>query len=208
MFLPIEYLTRKRITRDWFSVPCSLFVFNDSKKMVVTVNEEFKPSDHFSVKHWQIQDCTPHQALPTFSEIRVPKLNVFRHKSVIIPGYQPVTYICAPIPSASNQYNYPMMQEIYNYYYDNYLDSDAHRQRKICWLWEVFSKIYIPDLCKVNSYILMFKSTLEIMMDQQNIVLKRRPKIWQYWEIWCKYMIADTFPGGFVFASDYRLTKT
>lgn len=204
MFLAIEYFTRKGITRDWLTVPCALFVSSGGEKFIITICEEFKPSEYFAVKHWQIEQCTSKQAIPPFVEYRVPKSEVFRHPAVIVPGCRLMPYTVEPIPASYNQIFRPMMAEFYNYYYQNYLESHAHSQAKNRWLWNAFIKVYLPDLSNISNYILMFKTAEEIASDQQKAVEKYHQEVWQYWLKWCKYMMYPGIPGELVFASDYR----
>lgn len=210
MQLAIEYLARQGMLRQLFEVPCSLFVVGMGmpNKISITISEEFKPSNFYCVKHWRVHECDKKQALPSFAECRVPKSEIFDHEAIIMPDYRSMIYHASPIPFSHNQYNRPMKDETYNYYYDNYLNSYRHREEKINWLWDCFLSTYLPHLCGKSHYISQFKSDSEIASDQRSMVAASHTEVWQCWSKWCKYMLyLDGIPGELVFMDEYRKSQ-
>lgn len=207
MYLAIEYLVRKGIVREWFTVPCSLFLTETFNKKVVTISEEFKPSTFYCVKHWHVRSCNRNQAVPSFTEFRVPKAEVFSHQAVVLKDHRLMPYFVSPIPFSENSYNHPMMDDIYQFFYNHYLDSYKHRENKVNWLWGEFMQTYLPQFCGKSNYIPLYKSDAEIASDQRNFVATQHPEMWQCWVKWCKYMLHledGSVPGELVFMGEYR----
>ncbi len=207
MHLAIEYLVRKGLIRQWMKVPCSLFTIEQGtfNKVAITINEEFKPSQFYCVKHWHVSACSRSQMLPSFSEFRVPKSDVFSHESVVVPNHRLLAYHASPVPFSENLSHHPMDGKIYNHYYDNYLDTMNHKEEKLNWLWKEFVQKYVPQLCDSKAYIPVYKSSSEIATDQRSMVASLYSEIWQWWIKWCKYMLCiDCFPGELVFLGEYR----
>ncbi len=207
MHLAIEYLARKKLFREWFNIPCSLFVQErgTQNKIAVTINEEFKPSELYCVKHWHICKCKRSQALPSFTEFRVPKSEVFTHQAVVLSGHRLMPYHACPIPFQENGTHHPMSEEIYTFFYDNYLDTFKHREAKVNWLWTEFIMTYLPQLCSRSLYIPLYKSDAEIASDQRSMVATVYSEVWQCWIKWCKYMLyLDGVPGELVFLGEYQ----
>jgi hypothetical protein len=205
MQLALEYLIRTGLVREWFKVPCSLFLNEHGtfSKLAITITEEFKPSEFYSVKHWHVGSCKNHQALPSFTEHRVPKSDVFTHPSVIIPNHSLLPYFVSPIPSTSNSYNHPMLAEIYNHYYDNFLESKKHRELKINWLWREVVLTYIPTLLHGN-YIDSYNTEAENAAGQRQFIGYTHPEIWQCWGKWVKYILfLDGVPAELIFYGEF-----
>ncbi len=125
MHLAIEYLARKKFGRRM--VRSALFiVYRQSlahHEIAVTINEEFKPSQFYCVKHWHLHKCKRNQAAPSFTEFRVPKTEVFTHQAVVMPGhrlmrYTPVQFLLAKIAALIQ-----WLKKSTHYFYDNYFDT-------------------------------------------------------------------------------------
>jgi len=208
MNLGLEYLIRSGLIKSWLSVPCSLFLteYDTDNRLVVTIGEEFKPSEFFSVKHWHISNCQPEQALPSITEGRVPKADIFSHPMVIVPGHRLFRYHLESIPVGYNHYSHPMSNEVYDFFFDASVNSLAHRRKKHDWLWERFLHIYVPNLLSLTRYInSAYRSDAEIAEDQRQLVQEYYPAVWAYWEKWTKYMLhLDSTPGELIFSKEYR----
>jgi hypothetical protein len=201
----IEYLIRTGLIRDWLVIPCSLFLYENEtfRKKVVTVGEEFKPSRFYSVKHWNVGECSPEQALPSMTEYRVRKEELFSHPAVILPGYRLMSYTQESVVSGHNSYKKPMSAQLYSHFFDNTLDSLRHFTRRTNWLWGQFVRIYARELCATHNYISsVFRSEAEVALDQRDIVYRLLKKEWQYWLAWQEYLMHA--PGELVFYKEYR----
>ncbi len=202
----IEYAIRKNIVKDWFSIPCSLFLSNKSNenKVVITISEEFKKSNHFSVKHWNLETCTKDQALPGMLEFRVPKEEVFHSNSVIVPGYK-IKFIPEIIKVAFNHYRSPMSAELYDYLLQNTFSSIHHDKYRVNWLWARFKQIYLPDFQIKKSYIhTVFSEEDYIFTEQRHVVKTTMKREWRYWQMWQKYLFLQN-PAELIFAKEYSL---
>jgi hypothetical protein len=200
----LEYLIRSGLIRQWFSLPCSLFLFQKEtfSKLVITINEEFKPSDFYSVKHWHVDLCEPESALPAMTEYRVPKDRVFDDSAIIVPTHKLVRYQQDSVPSHHNSYKSPMSLELYGHFFDHMMTSFRHQNKRTNWLWSRFVRIYAPDLCDTTTYISSaFRSEAEIAEDQRDLVSKHLKKQWQYWQLWQSYMLQN--PGELIFYKEY-----
>lgn len=202
----LEYLIRTDLVKEWLTIPCSLFLYEEEsfRKKVVTVSEEFKPSGFYSVKHWNVADCSPEQALPHMDEFRVPKERLFSDQAVVLPDHRLMTYRYTPVPHHYNSYKKPMTRELYAHFYDSLLDSLAHFTHRQNWLWNQFVRIYAPDLCSYGNYIPpVFRSDAEVAEDQRELTSRFLKRQWQYWTAWKNYLFHA--PGELVFYKEYHL---
>lgn len=193
----LDYLINSEIIRNWIELPCSLFLQNremPEQRLIITIDEEFKKSNYYSVKHWKINECTDEQALPPMNEYRVLKKQVFKNKSVILNDYRSISYRQESIDSHYNNFRQPMSRELYFYYYEISHDSSLHKKKRINWLWYCFVKIYVPQLYSPYSL-----STPEEQMQLVNTYMKRQ---WKFWTMWKKHLLL--FPGELVFAKEYE----
>lgn len=204
MNLAIEYLVRSGVIQSAARPPISLFLSEKESRLVVTIKDEFSPSDHYTVNHWDISSCQSHQVLPSISEFRVAKDKLFTHHATVLPGYNLLAYQHECIPTDQNTYYAPMMHEIYSYYFDNFLDSLTHRDNKINWLWLGFVKIYIPEIWEIQPYISQAKSVSELAEKQRTFVMRKYPKVWGFWKKWNKYLLFPEYVSGeLLFANEY-----
>jgi len=204
----LEYLIHSGIIKEWFSLPCSIFLQKKETwdKLVVTITNEFKPSDKYSVKHWNITDCNNQQGLPSMIEYCVPKKEINRHPAIVVPGCRLIHYEQESINSDHNSPKSPMSVELYRYFFDNCLPSNKHQIKRLNWLWTRFIHIYMPSLISVmnnsnNCYI----SEFEIAENQRNIVNRFMKKEWQIWLKWQKYMLLS--PAEIIFYKEYLLNN-
>lgn len=199
----IEYLIRTELIKEWLAIPCSLFLWdNERRKVVVTIGEEFKPSDHYSVKHWQVGLCSSEQALPFMSEYRVSKAAVFTHSATVVPGHELLKYQQESIGSYHNTYRQPMSPELYEYYYENAMESLPHTKKRTNWLWGQFVLIYAPDLSAYSHYISSaFRSEASLADEQRDLLSKYMKKEWRYWQMWQKHLLIS--PGELIFCKEY-----
>jgi hypothetical protein len=200
----LEYLIRTDLIKEWLTVPCSLFLHfrGDARKVVVTIAEEFKPSDHYSVKHWQIGVSTPEQALPFMEEYRVFKGEVFTNPHTIVPNHTLLGYHQESIASHHNTFRQPMSPELYGYYYENATNSLLHIKKRANWLWSQFALIHAPDLYASSHYISSaFRSEASLADEQRDLVSKYMKKQWRYWQMWQKHLLLS--PGELIFYKEY-----
>lgn len=194
-----EYLVRKEIAKGLLQIPCSLFLYHryDLKGIVVTINEEFKKNDFYSVKHWMLHLCSSDKVLPPMAEFRVSKSEIFTDKSAILPFYDLIKYQIDSIPCTENSCRQPMSSELYSYYFFNTLKNSKHQQFRFIWLWNQFIKIYMPALNQ-NSYNPKY-NTIDQQKDLVSKVFKREWKIWLRWK---EFMLLN--PAELVFLKDYE----
>ena len=199
----LEYLIRTDLIKEWLTVPCSLFLHkDDSRKVVVTIAEEFKPSDYYSVKHWQIGLCSSEQALPFMEEFRIFKGSVFSHPLIILQGHTLLKYHQESIASQHNTFRQPMSPELYSYYYENATDSLLHQKKRANWLWNQFALIHAPDLYAASHYISSaFRSEASLADEQRDLISKYMKKQWRYWLMWQKHLLLS--PGELIFYKEY-----
>lgn len=200
----IEYLVRTDLIKEWLVIPCSLFLYNgdDHKKMVVTICEEFKPSDHYSIRHWQLEQCSHEQALPFMTECRIDKKEIFDHPATILPNYVLLDYQQESIASYHNSFRQPMSAELYNHYYENTTESILHTKRRLNWLWSQFIRVYVPHLSFKNNYISsVYRSEASLADGQRDLVCKYMKRQWKFWLMWQKHLLL--MPGELVFYKEY-----
>ncbi len=199
-----EYLLRRDCIRASFRVPVSLF-FQDEiqRKMVVTIKHEFPESDHYVVNQWHISECRANHVLPSISEFRILRSDVFSHQSVMLSDWRLLSYRVDSVPDEQNTYHTPMLEETYDYYYEDIFNSLLHREAKVDWLWNAFVKIYFPEIWQSMPYIGQKDSLSELAEKQRTLVMKDRPQLWSVWKKWSRYMLFPEFiPGELVFAKD------
>lgn len=197
----LEYLIHSDLIKEWFSTPCSIFLQKKETgdKLVVTIGNEFKPSESYSIKHWNIANCDCTQALPSMLAYSVPKKEIFSHLHVIIPGYRLIRYEQESIRSHHNSFRSPMSVELYSYFFDNSLHSHRHLQKRLNWLWARFIRIYLPSLAATTYSV--YRSEAEIAENQREIVSNFMKKEWQYWKKWQQYMLLS--PAEVMFYKEY-----
>lgn len=202
----LDYLIRNDLIKEWLAIPCSLCLHENasSNKVVVTINEEFKPSNHYSVKHWQIGLCSQEQALPSMTEYRVAKDDLFRHPATIVPGHSLLPYMQESIDSTHNTFRSPMSSELYGYFYEQALHSRLHYKLRTNWLWGQFVRIYAPDLLAYSHYIsTAYRSEASLADEQRDLISRYMKKQWMYWQMWQKQLLQN--PGELIFYKEYLL---
>ncbi len=198
----IEYVLRTNLIKDWFAIPCSLFLndSNDYQKIVITIAEEFKPSDFYSVKHWFLEQCSCEQVLPFMNEYRIHKDTIFANPITILSNYKLLNYNQEPIPSCANSFKQPMISSVYEYFYDNFIECDKHKDARLNWLWSQFVKIYVPQVQHAYNYSTIY-SGLTHVEEQRQIVCKHMKKQWKIWTIWQQHLLLNA--GELVFSNEY-----
>lgn len=201
----IEYLTRTELIKEWLDIPCSIFLTQSQtqKKLVITITEEFIPSELYSIKHWDINNCQNYQVLPGMKDFRVLKKEIFNNHHVIIKNYNILQYAEEPIISKLNNYGAPMSSDLFKHLTENQLKSYNHTKKRLNWLWKEFTKIYLPNLQLDNIYInsAFFPKEEHILIDQRIKVSKYMKKEWRYWQKWQKYLLLN--PGELFFTKEY-----
>lgn len=190
----IEYLVRTEVIRGWLTIPCSLFLFKkeNNKKVVVSIDEEFKVSSFYSVKYWEIEKCSNEQHLPFMTEQRILKNSIFEYSKTLFAHHNLLHYSQEPINSSYNSFKSPMSSDLYNYFFENQIESSVHKKTRMNWLWMQFIRVYLPDLYRANSYISSIsRSDAKIAEDQSNIC-KNKKKYWKIWLTWQKHMLLNS----------------
>lgn len=200
-----EYLIRKNIAKELLQIPCSLFLFHkeDLSKLVITISEEFKKSEYYSVKHWNLECCSSSQALPPMTEFRVVKNKIFSDERVILKSYSTIGYQYDDIPSEENSFRQPMSKELYSFYFLHTLEGMKHDRVKSAWLWNHFVRIYLPKLHQSNLNLSRFslnKNTTD--EDQRRLVSEYMKKEWKYWKLWQNFMLLNS--AEFCFIKEYQ----
>jgi hypothetical protein len=201
----LNYLIRTNLIKDWFSPPCSLFLYKENyEKFVITISEEFKPSSKFSVKHWRVGQCNSEQALPSMNEFCVPKDMIYRHPAVFVAGCRLISWE-HPIKTEHNSFKSPMMPSLYYNFFDFSIENQ--KELRMNWLWDKFVRIYAPDICilynESDKYSWPYPSRNEIIEKQRNAVCLRKKREWKYWILWQQHMLLN--PAEFVFHKEYAI---
>lgn len=206
----IEYLVRNDLVKDWLCLPCSIFLTENktNKKIVITISEEFKQSDFYSVKHWNIEECTKEQVLPGMVDFRIPKKELFVHPSIILKNHKLIPYINEPVLSKFNNYRSHMSIQLYTYFLnENPTNSGFHSKFRTNWLWNKFAEIYLPNLQIKQDYIKNVFGVsafhIEESSKQRFYVRNYMKKEWRYWEKWEKYLFH--YPGELIFLKEYLI---
>lgn len=194
----IDYLIRTNLIKNWFELPCSIFLYEKTtnNKIVLTINEEFTKSNFFSIKKWNIGCCKKEHVLPDMTECRVLKEQIFQHPATILPDHRLINYIQQSVMSNYNSHRTPMSVELYAHFNENSITSFTHKKYRENWLWQHFTKIYLPDLSINLNYINIINN------EQKELVSKYRKKEWKYWQIWKKHLLLH--PGELIFYKEYE----
>ena len=203
MNLAIDYLIRTNLIKGWLDIPVSLFLNKrNGNKFVLTISEEFKKSDFYSVKHWNIENCSEEQSLPSMISFSIPKSEIFSSPAIILPEYSLLEYKSECIISHLNEYNRPMYRELYNHFYEQIINGRTNKKTRINWLWKQFIRVYSINLYSREHYISsVYCSEDDLANAQRNIVCSHMKKEWQCWELWQKYMLLN--PGELIFYKEY-----
>ena len=194
MNLAIDYLIRTNLIKDWLVIPCSLFLQHkdNDQKLVLTINEEFKKSNYFSIKYWRLFNCTQEQSLPPMEECRVLKDEIFFNPLVILSDYNLLRYKEEFIGSYHNEFNHPMSSHLYSHLYEQIINGRINQRTRINWLWRQFAKVYSINLNSGKHYISsVYCSEDDLANEQRNIVCTNMKKEWQCWELWQKYLLLN-----------------
>lgn len=199
----LEYLIHSEIVKEWFATPCSIFLQRkeNGDKLVVTITDEFKPNDRYSVKHWNIAGCGCEQALPSMVEYSIPKKEVFTSQSTILRGCRLIRYEQESIQSHHNSFKSPMSGLLYEYFYNGSVDSSRHKLKRLNWLWARFVRIYAPSLVATTYINAAYRSEAEMAQDQREIVFRLMKREWQYWLKWEHHLLLT--PGELIFYKEY-----
>ena len=204
MNLAIEYLIRKNLIKNWLNIPCSLFLFNKEigRRLVITISEEFKKSDYYSVKYWHIDDCSKEQSLPPMNESQILKSELFTSPAIIMHDYSLLQYKEEYISSFHNSFNHPMSHELYVHFYEQIINGRLNDKTRMNWLWKQFIRVYSINLYSREYYISsVYCSENDLANEQRNIVYKNMKKEWQCWELWQKYLLLS--PGEIFFYKEF-----
>ena len=199
MNLAIDYLIRTNLIKNWFNVPCSLFLNNkDGTKLVVTINEEI---NYYSIKHWDILYPTK-ESLPPMIDFLIPKNQIFTSPLVILPNYSLLEHKNEYISSYLNEYNHPMSRELYNHFYEQIINGKLNKRTRMNWLWKQFIRVHSINLYSREHYISsVYCSEDDIINEQRNLVCSNMKEEWQCWELWQKNMLLD--PAELIFYKEY-----
>lgn len=207
MNISIEYLTRTRLIEDLTTFPCSFFLNGkiNFSKVAICINQS---TTGYSVKRWNISECSATEALPPMEEYNVE--DIFHDPHIIMPDMEILRCRYSPIPSRENTSRKPM--ENYIRYFNDYLTKfDEHQVFKERWLWNSFLNIYYPELIvlgmSIKRSLNMYGdyAALEIMENQKQIIEHQYPKLWKFWNMWHRHMLDFTgIPGEFVFNSCFN----
>lgn len=199
----LEYLIHSDLVKEWFTIPCSIFLQKKETgdKLVVTISEEFKPSERYSVKHWNIARCGNEQALPSMVEHLVHKEEVFTSKNTILSDCRLIHYEQESIQSHHNSFKSPMSELLYEYFYNSSVNSHRHTLKRLNWLWARFVRIYAPSLVATSYVNSTYCSEIEMAQDQREIVFKLMKKEWQYWLKWEQHLMLA--PAELIFYKEY-----
>lgn len=206
--LGIEYLVRSDLIKQFIEFPCSLFVENDEFKVVVTINKSRNKSK-FCVRNWFISNCKKEQPIPFVKEYMVDKDKLFEHSAIILQGFSLVDFRCSFSEWSRNRGNggHPMPDYIYKNYFDNQLSPLENSMNKEMYLWNCFTKIYVPSIARLVEAIgnVGFYSTeLNLSFEEQKLIEEHFKNIWNYWLKWKKYMLFPTIPGELIFMKEYQ----
>lgn len=191
MNLAIEYILRNNKICNLLSTPCSLFVENNDKKMVITLGNTYGKSD-IIVKHWLLYEATCDMKLPSFNEYSIKKEDIFTSDKVIVPGYELLVYQEEPFPESKRQFSeFPFdlqQQEEYEQYHRRFFNSRKNSKMRLNWLWSIFETIYLTEEFQLKHG---FQTPNGVII-QREIVEVYDKKNWYIWKTWQKYMLNFT----------------
>lgn len=181
MRLVVDYLVRNKLLKDFVVFPCSIFVScKNLDRSIITID---KRDDFFILKYWNISSCSCHQALPSFSETTTK--NIF--DSSHFTNYQMFSFHDKGLSYDSNLDIQPIIEQVYFYFFDNFINYEGHNKEKEKYLWEEFLKIHFLDLYFVVSHIFYWQNW---SIKQQMIFIKENyKKKWKYWLQWRKHLL-------------------
>lgn len=215
MNLGLEYLLRHSLNKNFFELPCSIFLEKPPKRskrqdrMAVYIDQK---NDQCSVKQWLLTDCESEQLLPPMEEFYVQ--NVMNELELIIPKqYRPIQYIPGAVIDRQNTWRKPMNKETHDKFHNQIIRSPWNKAWKVLWLWETFTWVYF-DSDKADSpvgrMLRMDKGSLEnrqypimckYLQRDMRVAAEQYPKIYSIWEKWQQnILLPSNSPGELIFA--------
>ncbi len=202
MNLALEYLFRKKLLKHLIEAPCSIAIEHGDDKKIITITKNRKWS-FYSVTHWNITKCKYNNILPPSDHFLIKKKDIFNDDRVVVPEYNILQYKPNTISSGTNCFNRPMKLVSYYSVYDNFFNSEDHRDKKENWLWQEFKKIYLQNLyCQTRMLVGMTRwKTQEI---EKEIIAEDYDEQWHNWQLWCDKMLFNSTPAGeLIFYNEY-----
>jgi hypothetical protein len=201
MNLATEYILRGKRARCMLSLPLSIFLrTKDKNKLIITLSQECDgPS--VIVKHWKLWLTSQKDRLPPFDEFKIEKKDVFTSEHVIVPGCSILDYLESPYDAFSDTFG-DLQETEYNNSVNNFYNSLEHKERKKCWLWEEFEKIYVQDRLKFG----YSDKNYQGMKIQQDLVKFYAKTTWNCWNQWRKHFLSVSngpAAGELVFRSEF-----
>lgn len=177
----IEYLIRNDRITKMLSLPCSLFLNHQDKKLIVTIKKPFG-GNHLLVNHWKLWELKDN--FPVCEEFKINKDEIFTSPHVILENYYLLEYEEDSFEVGGRQYTDAMtglQQQIdYQRKLDSIYNNNKHKINKQSWLWKSFKTCLPNDL---NSYPAenekMIKDFIEIYYKSH----------WFMWTKWQKHFI-------------------
>jgi hypothetical protein len=209
MNLAIEYLSRSGQLRSSFKFPFSLFVFSEDgeDRRVITVCESFN-KNKLSVKHWLLSLCNIDETVPLVNNYEINTEDLFTSQHTVLQKYNLHPYCEQTYKSGGKQNNDEPMasydEQTYFYCFDHFMNTKAHYNRRLLWLWWSFKNAYKFVEYEINIGI----SKLSVAKFLEN----KHPKLLKKWELWCKYMLdmpnePGTVAGELLFQKEYKIQK-
>jgi len=202
MNLAINYLVRSNGIKKFFKTPCSLFLTNNETgyKSVVVLKEHLNDSEILNVSHWCLFNKKQNSNFPNVEKYKVNKFNVFRDPGVIFFNHSLMEYIEEPIDSSLNSYRGAMNQKKYDFFLNNFLNTDDHKRIKEKWLWKAFNNFYFPKINFNDSKYYFFP-----ISNHQKIIKEKRSTEWKYWLLWKRNLIfKNAVAAELIFNQEYK----
>lgn len=169
-------------------IPCSLFLENKDKKMVVSL----LPTYGFSticIRQYKLwKDSGIH--VPPYQDYYTDKEGIFTNPHVIIPKYKLLEFITEENPVLEVQSDFPLAAVQEKHYFDYlsfFYNSKTINNKREEWLWNAFYTYVIGK--DIKKAIRFFNQ-----MQSKHFIRSNYNKIWKQWEYWKSALLINSDP--------------
>jgi hypothetical protein len=205
MHIVLEYILRKGRVEQLLNLPCSLFLENAGKKLVVTLQPRYA-TNGICVRHYPLWKITKCGMMPTFEEFVITLDEVFKHSSVIVPGYKLLEFTPQSFTSEEKQVNDLPLAAIQERQYKEclitYFSPKMMNRTRENWLWTCFDDMYVNVGVNIGVHAGFWNYKPEVQ--REHIKRDKNKAIYKVWELWKKNLLLNSDPASeLVFAKYY-----
>ena len=185
MNLAIEYLTRNSVLKDFFVLPCSLFLesFCKTKRLVVVFDKHPNKDYLIQINKYNLLEWSQ-SGFPNSCVAELDRHLIFKNEIFLNKDFCPIVYQENPINTRFNSYNHPMNKEEYENFVFNFLNSSIHRSYKKDWLWDSFTAVYLAENILQKKMQLPTIERRCVVEEEKRYVRHNRPRHWRLWKLW------------------------